>query len=148
MSSGSPCTEGEGLLLPLQNPATHTMGLAGRRLQSGPGSSRFYCSLDVFSPLELPGSPGVLASWREQSHTTGFRVNTGYHETPDQTAKALATQPRLEIQPRFPSRPANQKAKKREPQQIEQWGLLSAPGVHSPARRKPEASPAICECWH
>lgn len=82
----------------------------------------FYCSLDVFSPLELPGSPGVLASWREQSHTTGFRVNTGYHETPDQTAKALATQPRLEIQPRFPSRPANQKLKKESPNRLNSGG--------------------------
>lgn len=82
----------------------------------------FYCSLDVFSSLELPGSPGVLASWREQSHTTGFRVNTGYHETPDQTAKALATQPRLEIQPRFPSRPANQKLKKESPNRLSSGG--------------------------
>lgn len=48
--------------------------------------------------LRLPACPSVLASRSQQSRTTGFRVNTGYHRTPHATAKALATLAHLGIQ--------------------------------------------------
>lgn len=53
--------------------------------------------------LQLPACSRVLASRSQQSHTTGFRVNTGYHGTPHTIAKALATLPHLGIRPHYPA---------------------------------------------
>lgn len=63
-------------------------------------SSRLLEALFPFTALglfSLPWMCCVLSSQSEQSHTTGFRVNTGYQEAPGAIAKALATQPHLEI---------------------------------------------------
>lgn len=49
--------------------------------------------------LEPPRSPGVLASRSEQGRTAGFPVSVGHHETPAETAQALAAQPDSEIGP-------------------------------------------------
>ena len=80
---------------------------------------------------------------------TGFRVNTGYHETPDKIAKALATQPHLEIQPHYPVRPGKQKTNKENPNKFigdSHYSIMA--WVFSPFQNKLEASHGICECWH